>query len=228
MVAVAIDDQAGEAVGLGPDEAGERFINAALLAVLDGLADAAGEEVEIEVLLAAGKAAGDDLRLRIVDGGAERAVAEILERDHVAGLRVAEGFLDFSRVNPLVTVKNACAGCDDNTCHGAGIWRGGGGVVDGDGLSEDGVGEIPRHRRRGGADDAEQDGGQLPAGGDYLFGGHWTDRSGGEPLQQNAFRPSWQYRFQANFRILPDFALDLTPAKRNNAAPRVTVFSRLP
>ena len=110
MVAVAVDDQAGEAVGLGPDEAGERFIDAALLAVLDGLADAAGEEVEVEVLLAAGKPAGDDLRLRVVDGGAERAVAEVLEGDDVAGLGIAEGFLDLGGIDPLVTVKNARAG----------------------------------------------------------------------------------------------------------------------
>ena len=110
VVAVAVDDQAGQAVGLGPDEAGEGFIDAALLAVLDGLADAAGEEVEVEILLAAGKAAGDDLRMRIVDGGAERAVAEVLEGDDVAGLGIAEGFLDFGGVNPLVTVKNARAG----------------------------------------------------------------------------------------------------------------------
>ena len=110
VVAVAVDDQAGQAVGLGPDEAGERFIDAALFPVVDGLADAAGEEVEVEVLLAAGKPAGDDLRLGIVDGGAERPVAEVLERDDVAGLGIAEGFLDFGGVNPLVTVKNARAG----------------------------------------------------------------------------------------------------------------------
>jgi hypothetical protein len=67
MLAVAVDDQAGHAVGFAPDEAAERFIDAAALAVFDGLADAAGEEIEVEVLLAAGKAAGDDLRLRIVD-----------------------------------------------------------------------------------------------------------------------------------------------------------------
>ena len=130
VVAVAVHDQAGDAVGLAPDEAAERFIDAGALAEFDGLADAAGEKIEIEVLAAAREAAGDDLRLRIVNRRAERAVAEILERDDVAGLRIAEGFFDFRGVNPLVTVKNACSGSDDETCHGAGIWGGGGGLVE--------------------------------------------------------------------------------------------------
>jgi hypothetical protein len=42
VVAVAVHDQAGEAVGLGPDEAGKRFIDAALFAVLDGLGRCGG------------------------------------------------------------------------------------------------------------------------------------------------------------------------------------------
>ena len=42
-------------------QAGERFIDAGTLAVFDGLADAAGEKVEIEVLAAAREAAGEDL-----------------------------------------------------------------------------------------------------------------------------------------------------------------------
>ena len=90
------------------------------------MGDAAGEEVEIEVLAAAREAASDDLGLGIVNGGAEGAVAEILEGDDVAGFGIAEGFLDFSGVNPLVTVENAGAWSDDETGHGAGItpeWR---------------------------------------------------------------------------------------------------------
>ena len=70
------------------------------------------------------------MRLRIVDGGAERAVAEIFERDHITGLRITESFADFGGVNPLVAVENAGAGSDDETCHGAGIWPRGGWIVD--------------------------------------------------------------------------------------------------
>ena len=130
VVAVAVDDQAGQAVGFAPDETGKRFIDVGALAQVDRLADAAGEEVEVEILFAAGKAAGDDLRHRIVDRRAERAVAEILERDNVARLWIAEGFFDLGGVNPLVTVKNACSGCDDDACHGAGISAGECGVVE--------------------------------------------------------------------------------------------------
>lgn len=125
-VAVAVDDESRDAVGFAPDDAAEAIVDAAALAEFEGLGDAAGEEVEIEVLAAAGEAAGDDLGLGIVDGGAEGAIAEILECDDVAGLGIAEGFLDFSGVNPLVTVENASAWSDDKTGHGAGItpeWR---------------------------------------------------------------------------------------------------------
>ncbi len=47
VVAVAVHDEAGKAVGLGPDEAGECFVDPGVFPVLDGLADAAGEEVEV-------------------------------------------------------------------------------------------------------------------------------------------------------------------------------------
>ena len=100
--AVAIDDQAGQAIGFAPDEAAQRVIEAPALAVFDGLADAAGEEVEVEILAAPGEAAGDNLGERVVDGRAERAVAKILEGYDIAGLWIAEGFPDFGGVNPFV------------------------------------------------------------------------------------------------------------------------------
>jgi hypothetical protein len=43
---------------------------------------------------------------------------------------MAEGFFDLGGVNPLVTVKNACSGCDDDACHGAGISAGNGRIVE--------------------------------------------------------------------------------------------------
>ena len=119
MVAVAVDDQTGEAVGFGPDESGQRVVDARVFPMVDGLADTAGEEIEIEILLPAGEPAGDNLGKRIVDGGAQRAVAEILERDDITGFRVTEGFLDLSGIDPLVTVKNARAGRNDEAGHGA-------------------------------------------------------------------------------------------------------------
>jgi hypothetical protein len=99
VIAVAVHDQAGQTVGLGPDEAGERGVDRRVFPVVDGLADAAGEEVQIQVLLATGKPTSDDLRLWIINSGAERPVAEVLEGDDVTGLRIAEGFLDFGSVD---------------------------------------------------------------------------------------------------------------------------------
>jgi hypothetical protein len=109
MIPVAVHDQAREAVRLRPDEAGECFVDGRLCPVSDGLADAAGEKVQIEILLAAGEAPGDDLRLWIIDCGAEWSIPEVLEGDYVTGLRVSEGLLDFRGINPLVTVENASA-----------------------------------------------------------------------------------------------------------------------
>ena len=123
MIAVAVDDQARDAIRFAPDEAAEPWVDLLALAVFDRLADAAGEKVEIEVLAAARESAGDDLRLRVVDGRAERAVAKIFERDHITGLRITESFADFGGVNPLVAVENAGAGSYDETCHGAGNLR---------------------------------------------------------------------------------------------------------
>ena len=79
MVAVAVDDQARQAVGLGPDEAAQGGIDAEARAEFGGLFDAAAEKFGVEVLAAAREAAGDDLRAGVVDGTAERVVAEVLE-----------------------------------------------------------------------------------------------------------------------------------------------------
>jgi len=123
VVAVAIDDQAGDAIGLGTDHAAKLGAESQAFPISQRLADAAGEKLQVEILAAARKAAGDDLRLRIVDRGAERAIAEILECDDIARLGIAEGFFDFSGVHPVVSVENACPWGDDETCHNGLIWK---------------------------------------------------------------------------------------------------------
>ena len=90
VVAVAIDDEARDAIGLGPDEASEVEVDAGVAAVFDGLADAADEEIGIEVLSAARESTSDDLRLGVIDRGAERAVAKVFESDDIARSWVSE------------------------------------------------------------------------------------------------------------------------------------------
>ena len=58
------------------------------------------------------------MRIRIVDGGSKRPIAEILEGDDVSWLGITEGFLDFGAVNPFVAVINTGAGSDDEAGHG--------------------------------------------------------------------------------------------------------------
>ena len=68
-----------------------------------------------QVLAVPGKAAGDDLGLGIENGRSQPAVLEVLERDDIARLRIAEHFLNLRAIHPLVAMENAGAGLDDNT-----------------------------------------------------------------------------------------------------------------
>ena len=79
------------------------------------------EKFVIELLFPAGDAAGDDLRIRIVDGGAERAVLEILQADDIAGLGVAVCFFDLGGIDPVVAVENTRARFDNDAGHGGNL-----------------------------------------------------------------------------------------------------------
>ena len=108
MIAVAVDDHAGEPVALAPDQPSKLRIESAPGPVVDGLLEAALEEFEVEVLALAREAPGDDLGLGIVDGGADEAVLAILERDDVAVVAgCAKGLEHFTGVRP----NRGRAGC---------------------------------------------------------------------------------------------------------------------
>ncbi len=120
VVAVAVDDDAGQAVGLAPDQAAELRIDPGLDAAFQRALDAADEEVEVEVLAAVREQPGADLRLRIVDGAAQRLATRVLELHDVARLGVAVAGLDLGRVDPDMTVKNAGARLNGERGHGRG------------------------------------------------------------------------------------------------------------
>ena len=107
MIAVAVDHDPREPVGLAPDETVNRLGKGLGFTQDKGAAETAVEKVGIELLLAARDAAGHDLRLGIVNRGAEGTVAEVLQRNHVARLRVSKSLLHLRRVDPVVAVKNA-------------------------------------------------------------------------------------------------------------------------
>ena len=116
-IAVAVHDHAGQTVGLAPDEAAQAQIDSGGLARLHRALDASREEVLVEVLAAVGEKAGADLRFGIVNGAAERLSAHILQAHHISRLRITGAFLDFGGIDPHVTVKEACAGLDDECGH---------------------------------------------------------------------------------------------------------------
>ena len=68
MIAVTIDNHAGQAIALTPDEPAKPRINLAARAILDRLLDAALKKIEIEILFSARKTPGHDLRFAVVNG----------------------------------------------------------------------------------------------------------------------------------------------------------------
>lgn len=120
MAFVAVHDQAGQAVGLAPHDAGEILVEIEPLSQFKRLPNPTEEELRIKILPAAGEPAGDNLRVGIVDRAAERTVVEILQRDHVSRLRIAEGFFHLRGVHPFVSVENSGAGSDDEAGHDGG------------------------------------------------------------------------------------------------------------
>ena len=107
VVAVTIDDEAGDAVAFTPHEPPEARVAASALAVGDGLGDAALEEVEVEFLPLAGEAAGDDLRLGVVNRRAEQPIFAVFYRDDVAVFGFSPDFEDFAGIDPVVSVVDA-------------------------------------------------------------------------------------------------------------------------
>jgi hypothetical protein len=86
--------------------------------MINGLAQATQEKLFIQLLFSAGYPTCDNLGLRVVDRYSQWPIFEVLECDKVAGFGIPEGFLDFRRIDPLVTVEDARAGFDDEAWHG--------------------------------------------------------------------------------------------------------------
>ena len=119
MVAVPVHDQARQAVGLAPHQPAQVGVDAQRVAHVQGALDAALEEVGVQMLAAERVAARDDLRARIVDRAAEGLAAQVVEDHFIAGLRIAGDDLHIRGIHPVMTVKEAGAGLDNEGRHGA-------------------------------------------------------------------------------------------------------------
>ncbi len=117
MVAVAIDDHAGQPIALAPDQPAKSRIDPAPRPILDRLRDSALEKIEIELLFPAREPPGHDLRFRVVDRAPDQMVATVLERDDIAVVRRAENFQDFPAEHPIVSVENPRARFNDESAH---------------------------------------------------------------------------------------------------------------
>ena len=117
MIAVAIDDHAGQSVAFAPDEAAKSRIDPAPRPVLDRLRDPALKEIEIEILFPPRKTPRHDLRFGVVNRAPEKTVAAVLERNDVAVGRIAEHFQDLAAEHPIVSMQNPRARFNDKAAH---------------------------------------------------------------------------------------------------------------
>ena len=113
IIAVTIEDDSRQTIAFAPNDPPQLRIDLSPVAIFQSLRDPAFEKIEIEILPLPGKSARHNLRLGIVNGAADQFVASVLERDHVAVLRFAKNFQDFTGKDPVVAVKNSRAGFDD-------------------------------------------------------------------------------------------------------------------
>ena len=87
MVAVTIDDHAGQPIALAPDKPAKPRIDPAPRPIFHRLRDPALEKIEIEILFPARETARHDLRFGVVDRAPHEVVAPVLERNDIAVLR---------------------------------------------------------------------------------------------------------------------------------------------
>ena len=118
MVAVTIDDHAGQAVAFAPDDATKLGVDIASRAIFRRLRDPALKKIQIEILPATRETPRHNLRFAVVDRAADQMIAAVFERDDIAVHRVAEGFQHLAREDPIVAVQNARARFDDEAGHG--------------------------------------------------------------------------------------------------------------
>ena len=103
----AVQNDAGQAIGFGPNKATDVFVEGERLAHFEGTFEAANHEVEVQLLGAMREAARDDLGDGIVNSGPHGTVFKVLESDHVSGLGLAKGFLNLGCINPVVALKDS-------------------------------------------------------------------------------------------------------------------------
>ena len=121
MRAVSVDDHSGKTVGFAPNKPTKGGIQIKAAPEVAGQPDAATEKILVERLAAAGKSPGHNLAQGVVNGRSERTVLVILEGNDLPWLGITENFLNFAGIDPIVAVKDAGAGFDDDSGHG---WRG--------------------------------------------------------------------------------------------------------
>src|SRR5262245_15382975 len=107
MVAVAINDHAGQTVALTPNQAAEFFVHSSSRPILDRLCDPPLKEIEVEILFSPGEPARHDLRLGIIDRATDEMIASVLKRNNVAVLWLTEDLQHLTAKDPVVPMQNA-------------------------------------------------------------------------------------------------------------------------
>ena len=115
--AVAIHDDAGQAVALTPHNPQQIPATTGFLPVFQRLRDPPVEKIRVQILPAPGEPPHDNLRLRVVNPDAQQLVPSVLDRHDTPVLGASECFQNFTGINPVMPVQDPRARADDDSSH---------------------------------------------------------------------------------------------------------------
>ena len=117
QISVTVHDHPRQSIGLAPGKAVDRLRKVHGFPHGERPFQSAEEKVGIQILFAPGKSTRHDLGVGIVNRGAKRPVAVILQRHHITRDGFAGHLLNLRAVDPVMSVKDASAGLDDESGH---------------------------------------------------------------------------------------------------------------
>src|SRR5438132_5072251 len=119
LLAVSIENDAGQSVALAPDNAMQLGIYLPSLAIFRRSRNSSFEEIEIELLPPVRKTARHNLRFGIPHRAPHHSIAPILNRNNIAIGWITEDFQHLAGKKPVVSVQNSRSRSNDNSSHRA-------------------------------------------------------------------------------------------------------------
>src|SRR5581483_3287360 len=118
IIPIAVENYPWQTVAFAPNYAPNLGKNVSPVPIIIRLCNSAFEKVEIEILPLSRDPACHDLRLGVVDRAPNELVPPVFQRNDISVGRIAKNLQDFTRKDPVVTMKNSRSGFDDHSSHG--------------------------------------------------------------------------------------------------------------